>query len=100
MFLLQTCTLTFASWTFPTSKLDLRADRSIEVIRGDIDRYFVNSGEWDLVFIDTAKIVRFFVLVALHFDFEFTNVSFTNIECFGYCYFYIKYSALKNCLFV
>nr|XP_004226901.1 neuronal acetylcholine receptor subunit beta-3-like [Ciona intestinalis] len=59
----QTCTLTFTSWTFPTSSLDLMSKRSADQMQGDIPLYYVATGEWLLDRIAIVKVSQSFSTV-------------------------------------
>ena len=58
---MQVCSMTFVSWTFPTSQVDLMAKREERALRADIPKYFADSGEWRLDDITVKKLVRSFL---------------------------------------
>nr|CAB3230783.1 neuronal acetylcholine receptor subunit beta-3-like [Phallusia mammillata] len=52
----QVCLMTFTSWSFPTSKLDVQSFRTSPEYMTDISVYFVKTGEWILDEIVVKKI--------------------------------------------
>ena len=55
---MKVCYITFVSWTEAVTKIDLISDSLPLKVLDDAKRYFINTGEWQLVGIDVDKIVN------------------------------------------
>nr|XP_039258915.1 neuronal acetylcholine receptor subunit alpha-9-like isoform X1 [Styela clava] len=60
----QRCSLTFTSWTFPSSQMDVFSpSRDTKAMLDNVDLYFVKTGEWTIQNVEIVKTTESFASI-------------------------------------